>query len=350
MSQIKRKFIEDNAVSGAKIRLDNNETLRGRNAAGNSDIDIVKVRTDDVVEAQALIQVSSSLPIPSQPKEYATVEYIQNVIQGKSDAKDAVNALADSNIALTGTTPLTIDGITITNGMRVGLTGQTTASANGIYTMTITGPNYTLARSSDADVSAEVTSGLYFLVIAGTVYAGYEVILTTADPIVLDTTALTFAKYPSTISQIAGDMLTRTGNTWSVDLAPLGGLESTNPGNDSGQLRAKTDTAALEKDQTTRRDPTTGAIMAKDSRTHSVTLTATDITNQYIDLPDVATDSSVNLLVVGGGAQVIGDDFTLNYTGGVSGKTRVFFAGGLASTGASALVTGDKLVVMYTAW
>lgn len=350
MSQIKRKFIEANAVGGAQILLDNNQTLRARNAANTADVDIIKVRTDDVLEYQVLPQASTSLPIPSAPKEFATIEYIQNVIQGKQDAKDAVNALADTNQALTGSTPLVIDGLTITLGMRVLLTGQTTASENGIYTYSVSGPTYTLTRSNDANTNAAVTTGLYTMVISGTVYSGYEAILTTPDPIVLDTTALTFAKYPSTISLVAGDMLIRTGNTWSVDLAPLGGLESTNLGNDLGQLRVKTDQAPLEKDQSTRRDPTTGAVSAKRAKKQAFTLSATDITNQFVDLSSIAEDGSVMLAVAGAGAQFEGDDFTVNYTGGVSGKTRVTFVGGLASAGVSALVSGDKIVVTYRAF
>lgn len=50
MSQLKRKFIEDNAVNGAKIRLDNNEMLRGRNAANSADVDILRITTADQLE------------------------------------------------------------------------------------------------------------------------------------------------------------------------------------------------------------------------------------------------------------------------------------------------------------
>ena len=68
MSQVQRKFIADNANNGAKIRLDNGETLRARNAANSADIDILKVRADDVIEFLALPEVNPSLPIPSAPK------------------------------------------------------------------------------------------------------------------------------------------------------------------------------------------------------------------------------------------------------------------------------------------
>lgn len=348
MSQIKQKFIEDNAVNGSKIRLDNNQPLRARNAAGTADVDVLKVNSADVVEVQKLLQAAATLPIPSQPKEYVTVEYIDNFVNGKIDAKDSVNVLADTNITLTGSTPLVIDGITITNNMRVGLTGQTIDTQNGIYKVTISGGTYTLTRSSDANTDDEVTSGMFFKVISGSAYAGYEAILVTDDPIVLGTSSLTFIKQPSALALTAGDMLKRVGNDFSVDLSSLSGLESSNPGNASGQLKARTDTSVAEKDKTIRIDSSTNALVAKKSKKVLFTLTAGDITNQYIDLADVAGMDSIQFVVKGGGVQIETDDYTVNYTGGTSSKTRITFAGGLANAGVSALVAGDIVVVQYT--
>ena len=95
-------------------------------------------------------------------------------------------------------------------------------------------------------------------------------------------------------------MIAKTNNVFSVDLAPLGGLVSTNPGNANGQLQVKTDSAILEKDKTTRLDPSSGAVVAKRSRKVVFTLTGTDITNGYIDLADVADTDSVILQPTGG--------------------------------------------------
>ena len=102
-------------------------------------------------------------------------EYIENVIQGKQDAKDAVNVLADANLALTGSTPLVIDGITVTNGMRIGLVGQTAASANGIYVAAVTGPTYTLTRATDANSNAEVRDSGQSEKVAGYNARKYEI-------------------------------------------------------------------------------------------------------------------------------------------------------------------------------
>lgn len=355
MTQQITKFIQDNAVSGAKMRLGNNETFRARNFAGSADVDLFKLNVSDELEFLKQPTAGSALPMPSTSKDYVTVEYIQNYVLGKTDAKDAVNLLADTNIALSGSTPLTIDSATATNGMRIALVGQSTASQNGIYDLAISGGTYTLTRSSDFDQvndasGTEVTSGAYFKVISGTVYSGWEAVLTTVDPIVIDTTSLTFAVNPTVISLSAGDMLKKVGNDFSIDLATLSGLESTSPGSAAGQLRVKVDPAALEKNQTTRRDPTTGAIMAKSPKKVPFTLTGTDISNGYVDISDVAAQSSVQFWVAGGGVQSETDDYTVNYTGGTGGKTRITFAGGLAIGGVSELVNGDKLVISYMSW
>lgn len=347
MSQLKNKFIEDNAVTGTKIRLANNENLRARNNANTADVNILKLNSSDKPAFQTLPEVDSSLSVPSSDKQLATVEYVNNVVAAKGDVKDAVNVLADTNVPLTGSTPLVIDGVTVASGYRVGLTGQTTASQNGIYTMAIVSSTYTLSRSSDANTNAQVTEGMNFLVVEGTVYSGYEVLLTTPDPIVLGTTSLTFARYPSTLSLVGGDMITKSNNTFSVDLATLAGLESTNPGNAAGQLRIKADTASLEKDQGIRIDPTSGFIAAKKPKKQTFTLSSTDISNQYVDLSNVASQDSVQFCPAGAGEQIESTDFSVNYTGGASSKTRVTFLGGLATGGVSALAAGDVVSVKY---
>jgi hypothetical protein len=78
-------------------------------------------------------------------------------------------------------------------------------------------------------------------------------------------------------------------------------------------------------------------------------LASGDITHQYIDLSHVAQTNSIELVVQGGGIQIEGAsyDYSVSYTGGVGGVTRITFLNGLATTGASALVAGDVVVVQY---
>lgn len=374
MAQIVKKFIQDNAVSGAKIRLDNNEVLRARNAANTTDVSIVRVNLSDVPEFQVLPEVATGLPVPTSPKQLATIEYITNYVQGKIDAKDSVSYLLDANLTggvftagnastpstITGVVALVIDGKTFSGAdvttppIRVALTGQTAGLQNGIYNLTAaTASTYTLTRASDFDGLAngggtEVTSGAYFRVIAGTSFTGYEVVLTTVDPITVNTTALTFVKYPSSITIVGGDMVTATGSNIAIDLQTNSGLESSNQGNDAGQLRIKVDGATLEKDKTTAINTGNGSLISRKSGKQLYTLTAQDITNQYLDLSFVAGQSSADVNVVGGGSQIENLDYNINYTGGTSSKSRITFANGLASGGVSALAAGDAVEIRYT--
>ncbi len=353
MTQITGRWIAPNAITGSHFRLNNNEMLRALSQSG-TDINLLKVTTANIVELQQLFQVNASLPIPSDPKHLATIEYIKNFVQGKTDAKDAVNVYADSQLASTGIAPLVVDGITVINGMRLARGGQTLGAENGIFDVSISGGNYTLTRSSDFDQvddagGQEVTKGAYFKIIEGTVYGGWEALLITNDPITIGTTPLTFVTNPTVLSLVGGDMITKSGQTFSIDLAATGGLESTNPGNAGGQLRIRTDTNLLESTQSTRLDSGTNALVSRRNRKEQFTLTAQNITDGFIDLVSVAGNGSV-IFVVQGVTQRETDDYTINYTGGASSKTRITFVGGLASGGISALIAGDLVDIYFDAF
>lgn len=80
------------------------------------------------------------------------------------------------------------------------------------------------------------------------------------------------------------------------------------------------------------------------------TLNSTDITHQYIDLAHVAVTGSIFFEVQGGGLQLEGAsyDYSVSYTGGSGGNTRISFLNGLATGGVSALVASDVVQVSYT--
>jgi len=67
--QIPTGGIADNAITGAKIRLSNEEYLRSRNAADDGDINIVRVNSSDVVELGVTsmdVQVAGQLLLPTE--------------------------------------------------------------------------------------------------------------------------------------------------------------------------------------------------------------------------------------------------------------------------------------------
>lgn len=84
-------------------------------------------------------------------------------------------------------------------------------------------------------------------------------------------------------------------------------------------------------------------VIENEEHIQSFTLTATDITNQYVDFAFKAKPNTVQLTVAGV-VQWEGVDFTMSV---VSGVSRLTFAGDLATGGASELVAGDIIRVRY---
>jgi len=80
-----------------------------------------------------------------------------------------------------------------------------------------------------------------------------------------------------------------------------------------------------------------------------ITLSGTNITNQYIDLAHVAKTNSIDFVVKGGGIMIEGAsyDYSVSYTGGAGGNTRITFLNDLASGGLAALIAGDVVVAKY---
>ena len=106
----------------------------------------------------------------------ATKQYVDDTVAGLT-WKEAVHLLATSNIALSGNHgTVTIDShaalTSAEDGYRLLLTGQSTASENGIYDYNDDGDGtYTLTRSADSDTVAELQKSTV-LVLEGTLYGG----------------------------------------------------------------------------------------------------------------------------------------------------------------------------------
>jgi len=112
------------------------------------------------------------------------------------DYKQTARAITTTNITLSGGAPAVVDGVSLGLNDRVLVTGQSTGSENGIYSVTTVGAgsNGTWARSSDADGAGELNAGSITMVTEGTTYADTQWKLTTDDPITIGSTALTFVR------------------------------------------------------------------------------------------------------------------------------------------------------------
>jgi hypothetical protein len=146
---------------------------------------------------------------PVADNDAANKAYVDAARSGL-DVKDSVRAATVGAITLSGTQ--TIDDVAVIAGDRVLVKNQGTASQNGIYVVA----SGAWSRSADANSNAEVTAGMFTFVEEGTVNADSGWVLTTNNPIVLDSTSLVFAQFSGAGQIIAGDGLTKTGNTLDV--------------------------------------------------------------------------------------------------------------------------------------
>ncbi len=82
-----------------------------------------------------------------------------------------------------------------------------------------------------------------------------------------------------------------------------------------------------------------------------ITLSPTDITNQFVDLNHIVgfasvTDNSLSMSVYGGPVQLPAIDYEID-NGDLDDLTRLTFLGDLAVGGVSELVAGDILIINY---
>ena len=140
-------------------------------------------------------------------------EYVDAVKVGL-DFKDSVRVASTANVTISGP-GAAIDGVTLSSGDRVLLKDQSTGSQNGIYIFN--GAASAMTRATDADADAEVTSGMFVFVEAGTVNADNGFVLTTDGTITVGSTALTFTQFSGAGQIVAGDGMTKSGNQLDVN-------------------------------------------------------------------------------------------------------------------------------------
>lgn len=151
-------------------------------------------------------QKITDLADPSLATDAATKQYVDLYVNGIT-LKAPARAATTANITLSGAQ--TIDGVSIIAGDRVLVKDQSTGANNGIYVAAAG----SWARSSDANVDAEVVSGMTLFVTEGTVNGDKQFSLTTNNPIVVGTTALVFAlTATSGVTYTAGNGITLPGN------------------------------------------------------------------------------------------------------------------------------------------
>lgn len=157
------------------------------------------------VQSQRIINVAS----PSTSTDAANKSYVDGLVNGLSwhpacDAATTANVTLSTGLA----SGQVIDGVTLATGQRVLVKNQTTGSQNGIYVVPASGAASLAADSTQGELTEQATVRIE----SGTVNAGLQWTLTTADPITVGTTSQTWVN-SSGSTYTAGNGISITSGT-----------------------------------------------------------------------------------------------------------------------------------------
>jgi hypothetical protein len=199
-------------------------------AAGtNQNINLVPTGSGTVNVGNFIV---SNVATPVSASDAATKQYVDDVAQGLhihascnaattgtlatitggTIAYDNGTAGVGATLTVTGGTFTTIDGVALSNGMRILVKNEVAAANNGIYVRT---SSTVLTRAADFDTGAEIQGGDFTFVTAGTVYnsTGWvqvdEVTTIGTDPI-------EWLQFSGAGEYSAGTGLTLTGTVFSI--------------------------------------------------------------------------------------------------------------------------------------
>jgi len=276
-------------------------------------------------------QTITNLSDPVNTQDAATKGFVEATSQGL-DVKDSCVAATTGNITIS--TALnngdTLDGVTLSDGDRVLVKDQSTASQNGIYVVG-SSPSRAVDLAAGADAA-----GMFTFVEQGSVNADNGFVCTSnKGSAVTGTNDLTFAQFSGAGQITAGDGLDKSGNTLSVDLKANGGLviQSTEIAVDLA-ASAITGTLAIA-------DGGTGAVTASNARSNLGLVIGTNVEPHSDKLTELATmgQTTANSLADLTAAEVQILD------GAVVTTTELNIIDGNTSATSTTLATADRMVI-----
>ena len=202
--------------------------------------DVTATTGDDInmnVSATGTVRVPAGYEFNANfgNQSLANKAYVDNVAQGL-DVKEAVRAASVVNLTatysepnLTGSGVLVVDGVTMAAGDRVLVMNQTNPIQNGIYVVvTADGTTWDMIRAVDAnsDVATadnaaranEMTGGSFVFVKEGATLDNNGFVATHDGTPTLGTDPITFQQFSGAGMIIAGEALSKSGNTLDVEV------------------------------------------------------------------------------------------------------------------------------------
>ena len=173
---------------------------------------------------------------PSSSLQAATKQYVDDVAQGLHIHPSVVAATTanltatysngTSGVGATLTNSGTLaafssDGVSPAQNSRVLVKNQTTQLQNGIYTLTTVGSGsvaWVLTRATDMDQSVEVQGGDFVFVTGGTANDNTGWVQTETG-VTVGTNSIIFTQFSGAGTYLAGNGLTLTGNTFTINTA-----------------------------------------------------------------------------------------------------------------------------------
>jgi hypothetical protein len=218
--------IANEKLTNSSITINGSPISLGGSVSITSGVSSVTGTTSQIAVSATTGDITLSLPnavifpgtvtlnaAPTVDLEAATKGYVDSVAQGL-DIKASVKAATTENgtLATAFDDGSVIDGVTLATGDRILIKNQTDATANGIYVVAASGAP---TRSTDMNAPAEFP-GAFTFVEQGTTNAdtGY---VCTNNSVVVGTTEITFAQFSGAGSYVAGNGITLTGNSFSIN-------------------------------------------------------------------------------------------------------------------------------------
>ena len=308
MSQISTRGISNNAVNGEKLRLNNNQTLRARNAANNADVDLLKLNASNELEFVPLPKYNGS---NIATESFVTSGYIPLTQKG------AVNGVAslDSNAKIpSAQLPSYVDDVEEYADLA---SFPVSGEAGKIYVAIDTKKIYRWSGSVYIEISpSEVNS-----------VNGQTGVVSLSTTNISEGTNLyyTSARFDTAFSGKSTTNLSEGTNLYFTDArAKTAAVVNSMAGSQTDQAPSVSSVKQYIADQ------------SSNVIVQAITLSAGDITNGYVVLSN-NPDQIIEVTPKGFPPQHPVDDYSI-----VSGN-RLTFAGDMLS-----LVAGDKLKVAYT--